>query len=128
TRFLDATPESFVIYNGNNTMILEAYSQGGDERIGGVVSGASHLVGDFVRDMIETFLAGKISEAARMQRKLYPLIKALVQGGRCNPAPLQKDALRLLGVDAGLPRPPLLPANPEELSVLRQAMVTFGLL
>ncbi|MDR3441379.1 dihydrodipicolinate synthase family protein, partial [Telmatospirillum sp.] len=28
TRFLDATPESFVIYNGNNTMILEAYSQG----------------------------------------------------------------------------------------------------
>jgi 4-hydroxy-tetrahydrodipicolinate synthase len=128
TRFIAATPDDFVIYNGNNTMILEAYSQGGVERIGGVVSGASHLVGDYVRKLIETFLAGKISEAARMQQKLYPLIKALVQGGRCNPAPLQKDALRLLGVDAGIPRRPLLAANAEELANIRQAMVDFGLL
>ncbi len=128
TGFLNATPESFIIYNGDDTMILEAYAQGGDRRIGGVISGASHAVGNYIRTMIETFLAGRIDEAAGMQRKLYPLLKIMGQNGRTNPAPLWKDAMKLLGVDAGIPRRPLSAGTPEEVAEVRKAMVTFGLL
>ena len=70
TAFLNATPEDFIIYCGDDTMILEAYAQGGPERIGGIISGASHVIGDLMREMIETFLAGKVSEAAKMQQDL----------------------------------------------------------
>ena len=128
TGFLNATPESFIIYNGDDTMILEAYAQGGDARIGGVISGASHAVGPFIRKMIETFLAGRIAEAAAMQRKLYPLLKIMGQNGRTNPAPLWKDAMKLLGVNAGIPRRPLTPGTPAEIAEVRKAMVAFGLL
>ncbi len=128
TGFLNATPENFIIYNGDDTMILEAYAQGGERRIGGVISGASHAVGNYIRTMIETFLAGRIDDAAAMQRKLYPLLKIMGQNGRTNPAALWKDALRLLGVDAGIPRRPLTPGTPEEVAEVRKALVTFGLL
>ncbi|HWP68965.1 MAG TPA: 4-hydroxy-tetrahydrodipicolinate synthase, partial [Rectinemataceae bacterium] len=72
TAFLNATPEDFIIYNGDDTMILEAYAQGGEKRIGGVISGASHVIGEQIRAMIDNFLAGKIQEAAGQQRKIYP--------------------------------------------------------
>ncbi|MDR3437847.1 4-hydroxy-tetrahydrodipicolinate synthase [Telmatospirillum sp.] len=128
TAFLNATPENFIVYNGDDTMILEAYTQGGDARIGGVISGASHVVGLQVRKMIETFLAGNVAEAAMMQRKLFPLLRIMGQNGRTNPAPLWKDAMKLWGVDAGLPRRPLTPGTPEEVANVRKAMVEYGLL
>jgi 4-hydroxy-tetrahydrodipicolinate synthase len=128
TGFLNATPESFIIYNGDDTMILEAYAQGGDARIGGVISGASHAVGNYIRKMIDTFLAGNITEAAGMQRRLYPLLKIMGQNGRTNPAALWKDAMRLLGVNAGIPRKPLTPGTPQEVEEIRKVMTAFGLL
>ena len=128
TAFLNATPEDFIVYNGDDTMVLEAYAQGGRKRIGGVVSGASHVVGDFVRQMIDTFLAGKIDEAAAMQRKLYPLLKIMGQNGRINPVCLWKDAMRMTGIDAGIPRLPLTPGTPEEVEAVRKALVEFGAL
>jgi 4-hydroxy-tetrahydrodipicolinate synthase len=128
TAFLNATPEDFIVYNGDDTMILESYAQGGIARIGGVVSGAAHVVGPFIRKMIETFLAGNITEAAGMQRKLYPLLKIMGQNGRINPVSLWKEALKLWGVDAGIPRRPLTPGAPEEIAEVRKAMVAFGVL
>jgi 4-hydroxy-tetrahydrodipicolinate synthase len=128
TAFLNATPEDFIVYNGDDTMILESYAQGGSARIGGVVSGAAHVVGPFIRSMIETFLGGNIAEAAGMQRKLYPLLKIMGQNGRINPLCLWKEALKLWGVDAGIPRRPLTPGTPEEIAEVRRAMVTFGVL
>jgi len=35
TAFINLTPEDFMIYCGDDTMILESYAQGGEERIGG---------------------------------------------------------------------------------------------
>ena len=128
TAFINATPEEFIIYNGDDTMVLEAFTQGGDKRIGGVVSGASHVVGDYVRTMIDTFLAGKVEEAAVMQAKLYPLLKVMGQNGRTNPVALWKEAIRLTGGDAGIPRLPLTPGTPEEIEAVRKALVDFGML
>lgn len=128
TAFLNATPDDFIIYNGDDTMILETYAQGGRERIGGVVSGAAHLVGPYIRDMISKFLAGDVDEAAKLQRALYPVLRVMGQNGRINPAPLWKEALRLSGVDAGIPRPPLAPGTPAEIEAVKAALVEFGIL
>lgn len=127
TQYLNVTPEDFILYNGDDTMILETYAQAG-ERVGGVVSGASHLVGDFIRTMIETFQAGNVVEASRMQARLYPVLKIMGQGGRTNPAPLWKDAMRLAGVDAGVPRLPLSVATDDERENIRRELETFGVL
>jgi 4-hydroxy-tetrahydrodipicolinate synthase len=127
TSFMNVTAEDFIIYNGDDTMILEAFAQGGKERIGGVISGASHVIGDMIRTMIDTFLAGHISEAAMMQRKIYPLLKIMGQNGRTNPVSLWKEAIKLYGFDAGLPRMPLLPGTPEEIENVKKIMNSLKL-
>lgn len=128
TAFLNATPEEFIIYNGDDTMILEAYAQGGPARIGGVISGASHLVGNQIRSMIESFVAGRISEAAVVQRTLFPLFRVMSQSGRTNPAALWKDALRMAGIEAGYPRLPLSPGSEEEKANIRTVLESLKLI
>jgi 4-hydroxy-tetrahydrodipicolinate synthase len=127
TAFLNATPEEFIIYNGDDTMILEAYAQGGPARIGGVISGASHVIGGQIREMIDTFLAGKIQEAAKMQRRIYPIFKIMGQNNRTNPVALWKEALKLYGFDAGLPRMPLSRGTPEEIANVKKVMQSLDL-
>jgi 4-hydroxy-tetrahydrodipicolinate synthase len=128
TAFLNATPENFIIYNGDDTMILEAYAQGGPSRIGGVISGASHVIGPMVRTMIETFLAGKIADAAQMQRKIYPLLKIMGQNGRTNPVCLWKEAIKMHGCDAGIPRLPLSRGTAEEIKNVKAVMKSLKLI
>ena len=128
TAFLNCTPENFVIYNGDDTMILEAYAQGGEKRIGGVVSGSSHIIGHLIRSMIENFLTGKVQAAAEMQQRIYPFLKSMGQNNRINAAPLLKEALRLYGFDAGYPRAPLKYGNPNEIENIQLAMMQLDLL
>lgn len=125
TRYLAATPEDFIIYNGDDTYILETYVQGGSKRIGGVISGASHVVGDYVREMIETFLAGDVNKAAVMQQRLYPVLRIMGQNGRLNPAALWKSAMALYGVDAGIPRLPLSSGTTEEVAKITAVFEQF---
>jgi len=126
TDFLNATQEDFIIYCGDDTMVLEALAQGA-ERIGGFVSGGAHLAGQKIREMIDLFLGGEISEASSLQRKLFSLYRSLGQNGRTNPAPLLKAAMNLVGYDSGLPRLPLLPASNAEVEVIKDRMDALGL-
>ncbi|MEX2444836.1 MAG: 4-hydroxy-tetrahydrodipicolinate synthase [Alkalispirochaeta sp.] len=126
--FLNATPDDFIAYNGDDTMILEAYAQGGAERIGGVISGASHLLGKRIREMIETFLAGDISVAAKEQQRLLPVFRVMGQNNRTNPVALWKEGLRLAGVDAGVPRLPLSRGTKDEIAEIRRVFDSLSLL
>jgi 4-hydroxy-tetrahydrodipicolinate synthase len=125
TSYLNVTPDDFIVYCGDDTMVLEALAQGG-ERIGGFVSGGSHIAGGRIREMIEHFLGGRIEQASAMQRELFELYRSLGQSGRTNPVALLKGAMRLLGYPAGIPRAPLLPATDEEMAVVRAAMQRSG--
>lgn len=126
TRFLNATSEDFIIYNGDDTMILESYAQGGTNRIGGVISGASHLLGRFIRDMIASFTTGDLAKAVAMQRSLYPVLRVMGVGGRLNPAPLWKDAVRLAGGDAGSARSPLSCGDAADIAEVRAVLERFA--
>jgi 4-hydroxy-tetrahydrodipicolinate synthase len=128
TEFINTTPEDFIIYCGDDVMILEAFAQGGEKRIGGVVSGGSHLIGERLRHMIEIFLEGKVEEAARMQQEFLPLFRALSPGDRYNPACLLKDAMKMVGYNAGIPRLPLTPGTEQEIAQVKKIMAQLNLL
>jgi len=122
TEFINITPEDFIIYCGDDTMILEAFAQGGAKRIGGIISGASHLIGVQLRNMINMFLEGKVEEAAKIQQKYLPLFKIMGQNGRTNPCSLLKEAMKMVGYHAGIPRLPLTPGTKEEIEKIRMVM------
>ncbi len=46
TAYVNVTPDDFIIYCGDDTMVSEAFAQGGAKRIGGVISGGAHLIGE----------------------------------------------------------------------------------
>jgi len=114
TEFINVTPENFVIYCGDDSMIIEAFAQGGEKRIGGVISGASHIIGTRMREMINNFIKGNVSEVAKTQQALLPLYRSFGQNNRFNPVALLKAAMNMLGYNAGIPRLPLMPATEEE--------------
>ena len=122
TGFINATPDDFVIYCGDDPMILEAFAQGGAKRIGGIISGASHIIGVQLRNMINMFLNGKVEEAAKMQQKYLPLFRIMGQNGRTNPCSLIKEAMKMVGYNAGIPRLPLSPGTEEEIAEVRKVM------
>jgi 4-hydroxy-tetrahydrodipicolinate synthase len=127
SEYLLATPEDFIIYCGDDTMVLEALAQGGD-RIGGFVSGGCHLWGDKMKEMIDLFLSGKVLEAGKMQLSLMPIIRVMGQNGRTNPVCLIKGAMEMLGYPRCLPRLPLTPGTKEELANVRKTMQDLGIL
>jgi 4-hydroxy-tetrahydrodipicolinate synthase len=128
TEFINATPDDFVIYCGDDPMILEAFAQGGTERIGGIVSGGSHIIGVQLRKMIETFNKGNIQEAAKLQQKYLPLFRIMGQNGRTNPASLLKEAMKMVGYNAGIPRLPLSPGTEEEIAEVRKVMEKLNII
>jgi len=128
TDFINTTPDDFIIYCGDDSMVLEAFAQGGAKRIGGIISGASHIIGVQLRNMINMFLNGKVEEAAEMQQKYLPLFRIMGQNGRTNPCSLIKEAMKMLGYKAGIPRLPLTPGTEEEIAEVRKVMKKLGII
>jgi len=122
TEFINHTSDDFIIYCGDDSMILEAYAQGGVKRIGGIISGGSHIIGTRLRNMIEMFLGGKVKEAAEMQQNILPLFRSWGQNGRFNPCSLMKESMKIVGYKAGIPRLPLTPGTEEEIAEVRRVM------
>jgi 4-hydroxy-tetrahydrodipicolinate synthase len=91
----------------------------------GVVSVASHLVGEQIRQMIELIDTGDVAAARKIHATLSPLFNALFITS--NPIPL-KAALEMLGRSAGVPRLPLVPATAVERDRIRIALEDAGLL
>jgi 4-hydroxy-tetrahydrodipicolinate synthase len=73
---------------------------------------------------VERFRKGETAAAARIHRKLFPLIKALFI--ESNPAPV-KYAMHLLGMAAGEPRLPLVWPTDASRHAIRRALLNYGL-
>jgi len=72
--------------------------------------------------MIEMFNEGNVQEAAKMQQKYFPLFRIMGQNGRFNPCALIKEAMKIMGYKAGIPRLPLTPGTEEEIAEIRRVM------
>jgi 4-hydroxy-tetrahydrodipicolinate synthase len=111
-----ATSPSFSIYSGDDSLTLPLLSVGGC----GVVSVASHLVGDRLQAMVQAFESGDVSKATQAHLSLFPLFKALFL--ETNPIPV-KAALVMQGWDVGSVRSPLVPASDSVKQALSQLLV-----
>ena len=93
-------PPDFAIYSGEDNLTLPILAVGGL----GVVSVASHLVGQQLQTMIQAFNSGEVAKARDIHYQLLPLFKILFC--TTNPIPV-KAALALQGWSMGGLRPPL---------------------
>jgi len=115
------TPPEFDIYSGDDSLTLPLLALGGT----GVVSVASHLVGNQIQQMIQAFVAGKNQEALQIHLQLLPLFKALFT--TTNPIPL-KAALQIKGWDVGSTRLPLCEPSNDVIQKLKTALENLALL
>ncbi|MFN6559065.1 MAG: 4-hydroxy-tetrahydrodipicolinate synthase [Nostoc sp. ChiSLP01] len=115
------TPKEFQIYSGDDYMTLPMLAIGAK----GVVSVASHLVGNQLQQMIQAFSAGKIEVASEIHLRLFPLFKALFLTS--NPIPIKK-ALQLQGWEVGSTRPPLCEADSEVTQKLEAVLKELSLI
>ena len=116
--------KDFVIYCGDDTMVIQVLSQGGK----GVVSGGSLVVGNLMKEMINSYEKGDVSSTQSLQLKLYEFFHSFNQNGRVNPIPLIRTAVSLTWKDVGDPRLPLLPATQEEKMELSRILKKLNIL
>ncbi|RUR80856.1 4-hydroxy-tetrahydrodipicolinate synthase [Chlorogloeopsis fritschii PCC 9212] len=114
------TPKEFQIYSGDDSLTLPMLAIGAK----GVVSVASHLVGNELQQMIQLLNSGKIQAATDIHLRLFPLFKALFI--TTNPIPVKK-ALQLQGWQVGSTRPPLCEADAKVTQKLEAVMKEVGL-
>jgi 4-hydroxy-tetrahydrodipicolinate synthase len=107
------TPGDFRIYSGEDANTLDVMKHGGV----GVISVASHIVGQPMKRMIRAFAAGDTKTACRIEAELMPVFKGLFT--TVNPI-LVKAALKIRGFDCGGLRLPLVEATPAEVEELRR--------
>jgi 4-hydroxy-tetrahydrodipicolinate synthase len=113
--------KDFEVYSGDDALTLDALKIGAK----GVISVASHLVGSRIQKMIKSFQEGNIQEAESIHEQLKELFRVLFITS--NPSPV-KAALRLIGLDVGGTRLPLLPVNKDQEKEIACALKGVGLI
>jgi 4-hydroxy-2-oxoglutarate aldolase len=111
------TPDSFQVLAGTASTFYAALAVGA---AGGILAPAC-VVPEACQRVYELTRAGRHADALSVQRQILPLARLLGTYG----VPGLKAALRLAGYDAGVPRPPLLPAPKDGIAQLREALAAF---
>lgn len=109
------------VYAGDDPSLLPMLPEG----VVGVVSVASHLVGDRMKRVCELHFEGRVEEAAELGRQLEDVYETL--SITSNPIPV-KAAMELLGFGVGEPRLPLVPATGMQIERLRAMLERHQLL
>jgi 4-hydroxy-tetrahydrodipicolinate synthase len=107
--------DSFKIYSGDDYLTLPFLSIGA----AGIVSVASHVIGQPIADMLDDFFAGRLDEARKKHYKYLPIFKGLFAAP--NPTCV-KYALSVLGICTENLRLPLIPLNSQEKQVINQLL------
>ncbi|OCA85422.1 4-hydroxy-tetrahydrodipicolinate synthase [Bacillus sp. FJAT-27225] len=107
TTIIANTRDDFYLYSGDDGLALPVMAIGGN----GVVSVASHIIGNEMQEMVQAYLANDTVRASRLHQELLPIMIGLFTAP--NPVPV-KTALQLKGFDVGSVRLPLVPLSAEE--------------
>lgn len=112
---IEGAPDGFSLYSGDDSLTLPILSIGGI----GVVSVASHIIGNEMQQMVRNFQTGQVQAAALQHRQLLPVMKSLFMAP--NPTPV-KAALEMQGIKAGSVRLPLVPLSAEQQQQLKSVI------
>ncbi|WP_462411749.1 4-hydroxy-tetrahydrodipicolinate synthase [Neobacillus sp. Marseille-QA0830] len=115
---ISETPSDFTLYSGDDALTLPVLAIGG----AGVISVASHIIGNELQEMITNFKNGDVQAAAVAHRRLLPTIKALF--ALPSPSPV-KAALNMCGIQVGDVRLPMVPLNDEQKRTLQNFLPTL---
>ena len=92
-------PKDFAIYCGDDSLTLPMLSLGAH----GVISVASHVVGEEIKSMIHNYKSGQVKAARNMHQMLFPLFKKLFMAP--NPVPVKAVLSRLKMIENYVRRP-----------------------
>lgn len=112
--------DDLYIYSGNDDQVVPILSLGGN----GVISVLSNIMPRETHDMCMEYLHGDKQKASEMQVKYIGLINALFSD--VNPIPV-KEAMNMLGLEAGPCRLPLFPMSDALKENLKAKLIENGL-
>ncbi|MEH6892235.1 4-hydroxy-tetrahydrodipicolinate synthase [Bacillus sp. JJ864] len=115
TEIIEKTDDDFAVYSGDDGLTLPAMAIGAK----GIVSVASHIIGNEMQDMIAAFQTGDMKTAQTLHQLLVRVTNALFMAP--SPTPV-KTALQIVGLDVGSVRLPLLPLTEEERTQLLEVI------
>ncbi|MFC2003235.1 4-hydroxy-tetrahydrodipicolinate synthase [Chloroflexota bacterium] len=118
SKIISGASKGFLVWSGNDSDTLPILALGGY----GVISVASHLVGNQIKEMIDNFVNGKIEEAATIHRRLLPLINVLFIIS--NPMPV-KYAINHIGFRVGKPRLPLTGPDEKSATLIKETLKEY---
>ena len=107
--------EDFIIFSGDDPMILPLMSLGGT----GTIAVSSNVAPGAVSDMVSAALEGNWERARELHYELLPLFRALFI--ETNPIPV-KTAASLLGLCSDEMRLPMIPMEGENLAILQETL------
>jgi len=117
-RILYGAPDGFRIWSGNDNDTFGLLSMGGY----GVISVASHLVGNQIRNMMDLLLDGQLADSSREHLRMLAIFKGLFIIS--NPIPV-KYCLNYVGFDVGKPRLPLVEPDDVSASQLKDLLKNY---
>lgn len=120
-KFSKLIDENFTVYSGNDDINVPLMSMGG----GGVISVLANILPGVSHDIAAAALEGDFEKARELQLKHMDLINALFI--ETNPIPV-KEAMNMMGLEAGGYRLPLYPMAEENRAVLKRELEKLGLL
>lgn len=118
----DVDPE-FVVYNGDDIMLLPTIVQGAK----GLVSGGAHIFGHEIRQIFQAFAEGDNEKAKELFVPIYRFCKSTGQNGRILPNSILRPAIEAVtGIQLGNARLPLAPPTEEEMAVTLGILKEIG--
>ena len=108
------------LYSGDDNLNLPILAIGG----AGLISVASNIIPKETKALYNFVKAGDLAAANEIQDRMLPVIDAMFV--EVNPIPA-KAAADMIGLDGGIPRPPLTELEPAHKEIVREALVGFGL-
>jgi len=118
SKIITEARKDFLVWSGNDNDTFHILALGGY----GIISVASHLVGNQIKEMIDSAISGKMNEAASIHHRLLPLIDALFIIS--NPIPV-KYALNHIGFNVGKPRLPLTEPDEKTAAIIRDMLKNY---
>ena len=117
-KIIQETGDDFLVWSGNDSDTFPIMAIGGY----GIISVASHVVGKQIKQMIDSFLSGKVAEAAAIHRRLLPLVDALFIVS--NPIPV-KYAVNQVGFRVGKTRLPLTEPDEKTAAIIKGVLKNY---
>lgn len=113
-------PKDFLVYSGNDDMVIPLMSLGGH----GVISVVANILPAETKKMVDDYKNGNIEEARNAQLALNGLVNALFI--ETNPIPV-KEAMGIMNMCSPEVREPLYPMSEENREKLIREMSNYGL-